>query len=64
MEGQSTNRIHSAIDYLKDEDSTYTSNTLKLLQNIGDYAYVIKLLQFNNTDLNISIQIPSKIQLI
>ncbi len=33
---------------------------IKILENIGDYSYVIKLNQFQKFNINLTIQVPSK----
>ncbi len=33
---------------------------VKILENIGDYSFVIKLNQFQKFNINLTIQVPSK----
>ena len=40
-----------------------TQKALKILKNIGEYSCLIKLLKFNEYDLNFTIQIPGKFYL-
>ena len=53
-------KIKSDLDDLKTHVQSESSRNLKILENIGDNSFVIKFTQFNEYDLNLTLQIPGK----
>ena len=53
-------KIKTDLDELKTHVQSETSKSLKILENVGEYSYVVKFTQFNEYDLNLTLQIPGK----
>ncbi len=53
-------KIKTDLDDLKAHVQSETSKSLKILENIGENPYVIKFTQFNEYDLNLTLQIPGR----
>ena len=53
--------LKDQIESLQKHIQSIESKNIKILNNIGEYSYVIKFSQFNEYDLNLTIQIPIEI---